>query len=114
MTHGNLEDWHRPCLRNLQRRFIALTEPHLQDLWRLEAAGPGLGQPWGRGRPLEGGLRRSRRALVERLCSLAAAERQPVAVHEPHAEAWTARKVLYGTAWHERHHTRQIERWWTA
>ncbi|MBE3589382.1 MAG: DinB family protein, partial [Firmicutes bacterium] len=84
---------------------------------RLEAPGPGLRRHWKEaaapGAPWRERLERSRQALVQRLRSLTPAERARLAVHEPHAEAWTARKVLYRAAWHERHHTRQIERWLT-
>lgn len=73
--------------------------PDLRRLWE-EAAVPG--------RPWRERLARSRGALVERLRSLRAAERACVVVHDPGAEAWTARKVLYRAAWHERWHTRRL------
>lgn len=54
-------------------------------------------------------LARTRELAVERLGRLTAADRERVSRFDPHAETWTARKVLRRMVWHERYHTRQIE-----
>ncbi len=54
-------------------------------------------------------LTRVREAVLSRLAGLDEADRRRVSVHDPHAEAWSARKVLRRLVWHERYHTRQME-----
>ncbi|MFO7173064.1 MAG: DinB family protein [Bacillota bacterium] len=62
--------------------------------------------------PLER-LQRVREHLLERLSRLTEEDCRRVARHDPHGEVWTARKVLRRAIWHERYHTRQLERFLT-
>ncbi len=56
-----------------------------------------------------GRLERTRDMVLARVDSLGDEDRARVARHDPHAEVWTARKVLRRMIWHERYHARQIE-----
>lgn len=62
--------------------------------------------------PLER-LKRVREHFLDRLSRLTMEDRQRVTRHDPHGEAWSARKVLRRAVWHERYHTRQLERFLT-
>jgi len=51
-----------------------------------------------------------RQRLAERLNGLDQGALGRITVHDPHAERWTAAKVLYRAIWHQRHHARALIR----
>jgi len=78
-----------------------------RDLWpRYAGRDLGLG-------PVERACR-TRVLALERLGRLTPADRRRIVERDPHAETWTARKVLRRLVWHERYHTRQIEDYLTT
>lgn len=102
------------------RRSVREVLEHLADaeafyLVRLDPPGPEDARRWQEaaapGAPWRRRLAWVRRCLIERLGTLDGEARARTVVHDPHAEPWTARKVLYRVAWHERWHTRQPQRW---